>query len=81
MSQERAEQGAAAVIDVCVLVPGPNVCEALQEWRKRMAAVETMDQLSAATLALEGSLAHQLDGLPTKARASFQQHIALHPAV
>ena len=30
--------------------------------------METMQQLSAAALALEASLAQQLDGLPTKAR-------------
>jgi hypothetical protein len=43
-----------------------------------MGAVETMEQLSAAALSLEGSLAHQLDGLPTKVPCSDNSSIYEH---
>lgn len=42
-------------------------CAWSQEWRKRLAHMDSLEELSAAVLAVEGGLSRQLDGLPTKA--------------
>ena len=39
----------------------------MQEWRKRIAGLRTLADLSEAVLTVEAGLSRQLDGLPTKA--------------